>query len=159
MDYIKFDLLSIDAWREPDLEKRRAASFASWRVAHETRWSRRGLVMDEGSEQGEEGSGGAMTFRDDVSNTSRSETGDGSDGDKNASTLRSARYRARGDVASAGDEAFGADVKSSADEAVARAVALEDGFEASFMKRGMFPRDLYDQFCEHALLGLLTAHN
>ncbi len=51
---------------------------------------------------------------------------------------------ARGDVASAGDEAFGADVKSSADEAVARAVALEDGFEASFMKRGMFPRDLYD---------------
>jgi hypothetical protein len=89
-----------DAWREPDLEKRRAATFASWRVAHETRWSRRGLVMDEGSEQGEEGSGGAMTFRDDVSNTSRSETGDGSDGDKNASTRSlSARYRARGDVA------------------------------------------------------------
>jgi hypothetical protein len=88
-----------DAWREPELEKRRAATFASWRVAHETRWSRRGLVLDEGSEQGEEGSGGAMTFRDDVSNTSRSETGDGSDGDKNASTLRSARYRARGDVA------------------------------------------------------------
>ena len=51
---------------------------------------------------------------------------------------------ARGDVASAGDEAFGADVKSSADEAVARAVALEDGFEASFMRRGIFPRDLYD---------------
>ena len=89
-----------DAWREPDLEKRRAATFASWRVAHETRWSRRGLVLDEGSEQGEEGSGGAMTFRDDVSNTSRSETGDGSDGDKNASTRSlSARYRARGDVA------------------------------------------------------------
>ena len=89
-----------DAWREPELEKRRAATFASWRVAHETRWSRRGLVLDEGSEQGEEGSGGAMTFRDDVSNTSRSETGDGSDGDKNVSTRSlSARYRARGDVA------------------------------------------------------------
>ncbi len=94
-----------DAWREPDLEKRRAATRASWRVAHETRWSRRGLVQGT-REEGEEGSANAMTYRDEPMAPSRSETSDagpfernGSDGDKNApsSTLRSARYRARGD--------------------------------------------------------------
>jgi hypothetical protein len=47
---------------------------------------------------------------------------------------------ARGDDVNAIPE----DVKSSADEVVARAVALEESFEASFMKRGIFPRDLYD---------------
>lgn len=50
---------------------------------------------------------------------------------------------ARGEVASAATD-VNSSAKSSADEAVARAVALEEGFEASFMKRGMFPRDLYD---------------
>ena len=93
-----------DAWREPDAEKRRAATRASWRVAHETRWSRRGLVADDA--HGEEGSVNAMTGDDASDDASRSEPSDvgrfarnGSDGEKNTdvSTLRSARYRARGD--------------------------------------------------------------
>ena len=39
-----------DAWRERDADKRAAAARASWHVARETRWSRRGLVVASANE-------------------------------------------------------------------------------------------------------------